>query len=58
MGKSQVKATLCPNCSYEHVIVPMFKTKKENTFVYYVEKLTRKELMVKLYLYQLKKIHK
>jgi hypothetical protein len=28
MGKSEVKATLCPNCSYEHVIVPMFKLKK------------------------------
>ena len=32
MGKSEVKATLCPNCSYEHVIVPMFKLKKEQYF--------------------------
>jgi len=32
MGKSQVNATLCPNCSYEHVIVPMFKTKKSEYF--------------------------
>jgi hypothetical protein len=32
MGKSEVKATLCPKCSYEHVIVPMFKLKKEQYF--------------------------
>ena len=32
MGKSQVKATLCPICSYEHIIVPMFKLKKEQYF--------------------------
>ena len=32
MAKSEVKATLCPNCSYEHVIVPMFKLKKEQYF--------------------------
>ena len=32
MGKSQVKATLCPKCSYEHIIVPMFKLKKEQYF--------------------------
>ena len=32
MGKSQVKATLCPNCSYEHVIVPMFKLKREQYY--------------------------
>ena len=32
MGKSNVNATLCPNCSYEHVIVPMFKLKKEQYF--------------------------
>ena len=32
MGKSEVKATLCPNCSYEHVIVPMCKLKKEQYF--------------------------
>ena len=32
MGTSQVKATLCPNCSYEHVIIPMFKQKKDQYF--------------------------
>ena len=32
MGKSPVNATLCPNCSYEHVIVPMFKTNKSQYF--------------------------
>ena len=32
MGKSEVKATLCPKCSYEHVIVPMFRLKKEQYF--------------------------
>jgi len=25
----KVEATLCPNCSYEHVIVPMFRIKKD-----------------------------
>ena len=25
----KVEATLCPNCSYEHVIVPMFRIRKD-----------------------------
>ena len=32
MGTSEVKATLCPSCSFEHVVVPMFKVKKEQYF--------------------------
>ena len=32
MGTSKVKATLCPSCSFEHVVVPMFKVKKEQYF--------------------------
>jgi hypothetical protein len=25
----KVEVTLCPNCSYEHVIVPMFRIRKD-----------------------------
>ena len=27
---SKLEATLCPQCSYEHVIVPMFRTHSDN----------------------------
>ncbi len=26
----KVEATLCPSCSYEHVIVPMFRVNNDN----------------------------
>ena len=26
----KVEATLCPNCSFEHVIVPMFRKKNDH----------------------------
>ena len=33
MGRSKVEekieASICPDCSYEHIIVPMFKVKKD-----------------------------
>jgi len=33
MGRSEVEkkieATLCPNCSFEHVVVPMFRSKSD-----------------------------
>ena len=44
MGSSEVKATLCPNCSYEHVIVPMFKTKKQEYFCLLCRKAYQKRV--------------
>ena len=45
-----VKATLCPNCSYEHVIVPMFK-QREEYFCLLCRKAFKKRVNGGLYLY-------
>ena len=35
----KVEATLCPSCSYEHVIVPMFRIDNDNYHCLFLKKI-------------------